>query len=171
MRSSSRKVGLRDECLNQHWFLSLDEARAVAEAWRDDYNRVRPHGALGNQTPFEFARPCMANNPTGTKLGAASHTQVLSLEVVPFKGGRSRGCFPMATNSGDGGNTDQMTSPAKGFGSGASTAYEPPAASSMSGSRPRSCHPWQRSRITPMSASGLRDKSSTMSARDFVPPA
>ena len=28
---------LRDECLNQHWFLSLDEARAVTEAWRDDY--------------------------------------------------------------------------------------------------------------------------------------
>ena len=48
---------LRDECLNQHWFLSLDEARAVTEAWRDDYNRVRPHGALGNQTPYEFARP------------------------------------------------------------------------------------------------------------------
>ena len=48
---------LRDECLNQHWFLSLDEAQAVTEAWRDDYNRVRPHGALGNQTPFEFARP------------------------------------------------------------------------------------------------------------------
>ena len=48
---------LRDECLNQHWFLSLDEARAVTEAWRDDSNRVGPHGALGNQTPFEFARP------------------------------------------------------------------------------------------------------------------
>jgi putative transposase len=48
---------LRDECLNQHWFLSLDEARAVTEAWREDYNRVRPHGALGNQTPSEFARP------------------------------------------------------------------------------------------------------------------
>ena len=47
---------LRDECLNQHWFLSLDEARAVTEAWREDYNRVRPHGALGNRTPSEFAR-------------------------------------------------------------------------------------------------------------------
>ena len=46
---------LRDECLNQQWFLSLDEARAVTEAWKDDYNRVRPHGTLGNQTPFEFA--------------------------------------------------------------------------------------------------------------------
>jgi putative transposase len=48
---------LRDECLNQHWFLSLDEARAVTEAWREDYNRVRPHGTLGNRTPSEFARP------------------------------------------------------------------------------------------------------------------
>jgi len=48
---------LRDECLNQDWFLSLDEARAVTEAWREDYNRVRPHGALGNQTPSELAGP------------------------------------------------------------------------------------------------------------------
>jgi putative transposase len=73
---------LRDECLNQHWCVSLDEAQAVTQAWREDYKRVRPHGALGNQTPSEFARPvaghahlrsCMANNPAGTKLGAASH--------------------------------------------------------------------------------------------------
>ena len=34
-------------------------------------------------------RPCMANNPAGTKLGAASHPQILSLGVVPVKGGRS----------------------------------------------------------------------------------
>ena len=34
-------------------------------------------------------RPCMANNSAGTKLGAASHSQILSLGVVPFKGGRS----------------------------------------------------------------------------------
>ena len=47
---------LHVECLNRHWFLSLDEARAVTEAWRDDYNRVRTHGALGNRTPSEFAR-------------------------------------------------------------------------------------------------------------------
>jgi len=48
---------LRDECLNQHWFLSLDEAQALTEARREDYNRVRPPGALGNRTPSEFARP------------------------------------------------------------------------------------------------------------------
>ena len=77
---------LRDECLNQHWFLSLDEARAVAEAWRDDYNRVRPHGALGNQTPFEFAR---LNTRLVPSWGQRQPPQILSLGLVPFKGGRS----------------------------------------------------------------------------------
>jgi len=47
---------LRDECMNQHWFMSLDEPRAVIQASREDYNRVRPHGALGRRTPSQFAR-------------------------------------------------------------------------------------------------------------------
>jgi putative transposase len=47
---------LRDECLNIHWFASLAEARAVVEAWRQDYNESRPHMALGNRTPAAFAR-------------------------------------------------------------------------------------------------------------------
>jgi putative transposase len=46
----------REECLNQHYFIILEEARATAEAWRADYNEVRPHGALGNLAPGEFAR-------------------------------------------------------------------------------------------------------------------
>lgn len=46
---------LRDECLNQHWFLSLDDARAMIETWREDYNTVRPHNALGDQSPCAFA--------------------------------------------------------------------------------------------------------------------
>lgn len=45
---------LRAECLDQHWFASLEEARQVIEAWRIDYNEVRPHTALGNQTPLAF---------------------------------------------------------------------------------------------------------------------
>jgi transposase InsO family protein len=45
----------RDECLNQHWFLDLDDARTTIEAWRIDYNEVRPHSALGNRTPTEYA--------------------------------------------------------------------------------------------------------------------
>ncbi len=47
---------LRDECLNEHVFLTLAEARATIEAWRDDYNCRRPHSSLGALTPIEFAR-------------------------------------------------------------------------------------------------------------------
>jgi putative transposase len=57
VREARPPTGQTNESWNQHWFLSLDEARAVTEAWREDYNRVRPHGALGNRTPSEFARP------------------------------------------------------------------------------------------------------------------
>jgi len=47
---------LRDECLNTNAFLSLDDARQKVEAWRRDYNACRPHSAIGNLTPEEFAR-------------------------------------------------------------------------------------------------------------------
>lgn len=46
----------RDECLNEHWFLSLAHARDVIEAWRVEYNTERPHSSLGNLTPQEFAK-------------------------------------------------------------------------------------------------------------------
>jgi putative transposase len=46
---------LRDECLNEHVFSSLAEARRIIEAWRIDYNTVRPHSSLGYLTPEEFA--------------------------------------------------------------------------------------------------------------------
>jgi putative transposase len=45
---------MRDECLNEHWFGTLAEARQTIEAWRRDYNEVRPHSSLGNRTPLEF---------------------------------------------------------------------------------------------------------------------
>jgi putative transposase len=44
----------REDCLNLHWFLSLRDARQVIEGWRKDYNLVRPHGSLRDQTPAEF---------------------------------------------------------------------------------------------------------------------
>jgi putative transposase len=44
----------RAECLDQHWFASLEEARHIIEAWRIDYNEVRPHTALDNQTPAAY---------------------------------------------------------------------------------------------------------------------
>jgi putative transposase len=46
----------RDECLNENTFDSLGEAREEIERWRHDYNTDRPHQALENRTPEEFAR-------------------------------------------------------------------------------------------------------------------
>jgi putative transposase len=47
---------LRQECLNENWFLSLADAQEKVEAWRRDYNGDRPHSSLGNLTPEEFAQ-------------------------------------------------------------------------------------------------------------------
>ena len=47
---------LRAECSNQDWLLPLADARDKIEAWRQDYNRVRPHSSLDNLTPQAFAR-------------------------------------------------------------------------------------------------------------------
>jgi putative transposase len=44
----------RQECLDQNWFASLDEARTLIEAWRQDYNIVRPHGSLDHLTPTAY---------------------------------------------------------------------------------------------------------------------
>ena len=45
----------RDECLNCHWFTSLEDAKVTIELWRKDYNETRPHRALNNLMPLEFA--------------------------------------------------------------------------------------------------------------------
>ena len=56
----------RDECLNAHWFLSMAHARQTIEHWRNDYNTVRPHSALGGQAPEEFARAFTTNGESRT---------------------------------------------------------------------------------------------------------
>jgi putative transposase len=45
----------RQECLNEHWFMSLSDAREKIEAWRQEYNRGRPHSALGYCTTEGYA--------------------------------------------------------------------------------------------------------------------
>jgi transposase InsO family protein len=47
---------LRDECLNEHWFMSLAHARALIESWRREYNEERPKRSLGGLTPTQFAK-------------------------------------------------------------------------------------------------------------------
>lgn len=46
----------RQECLNEHWFMSLEDAKTKIEAWRTHYNEERPHSSLGWQTPSQVAR-------------------------------------------------------------------------------------------------------------------
>ena len=52
---------LRAECLDAHWFDDLAEARQRIESWRIEYNASRPHRALGERTPNEFAREIAAS--------------------------------------------------------------------------------------------------------------
>ena len=55
---------LRDECLNEHWFVSLAHARAVIEAWRREYNEERPKKSLGGLTPSAYARQLAGKSAT-----------------------------------------------------------------------------------------------------------
>ncbi len=45
---------VRRECLSQHYFSSIIDARVELDAWRDEYNNRRPHGSLGQRTPAQF---------------------------------------------------------------------------------------------------------------------
>jgi putative transposase len=60
----------RDECLNEHWFASVAEARTLVEAWRIDYNTLRPHSALHGATPEQFANSLCGRSPAQTPVRA-----------------------------------------------------------------------------------------------------
>ena len=45
----------RDECLNEQWFQTLQQARTAIAEWRRDFNEVRPHSSLGRIPPARFA--------------------------------------------------------------------------------------------------------------------
>lgn len=51
----------RGECLDAHWFMALTEAQRIVETWRREYNESRPHRALGERTPHEFASAIAAS--------------------------------------------------------------------------------------------------------------
>ena len=63
----------RQECLNEHWFLSLEDAQEKVETWRLEYNRKRPHSSLENMPPAEFAARCMA--PASATLRPPPYTE------------------------------------------------------------------------------------------------
>ncbi len=53
----------RAECLNTHWFMSLDDAHQKMEEWRRDYNEVRPHSAIGYKPPVSLINSSSAYSP------------------------------------------------------------------------------------------------------------
>jgi putative transposase len=71
----------RDECLNQSWHTSLEDARQIIEAWRKDYNTVRPHSSLGYRTPKEYAariaaRPASPPTPVVSITSVEAQTEM-----------------------------------------------------------------------------------------------
>ena len=76
---------LRDECLNQHWFRDVEEARQLTEEYRQDYNQQRPHSALGNWTPEEFVRRVAGAAPLGGREGGESGNGIpqVNQETMP----------------------------------------------------------------------------------------
>lgn len=58
---------LRDECLNEHWFVSLAHAKVIIEAWRREYNEERPKKSLGGLTPSAYAQKLATKSVILTK--------------------------------------------------------------------------------------------------------
>jgi putative transposase len=64
----------RDECLNEHWFITMSQARRIIEAWRVEYNTERPHSSLGDLTPEEFAASNLSRTEKTLSLTADSNS-------------------------------------------------------------------------------------------------
>lgn len=76
----------RDECLNEHLFDSLDSARKIIEAWRIDYNTVRPHTSLGGLSPHVFMRRLRRRRPGSSELrGSSTHRALTSPSTTTRK--------------------------------------------------------------------------------------
>jgi len=69
----------RDECLNQNWFVSLEDARRTVAAWKKEYNEVREHGSLNELTPNEFALRWRRNPAASLRVDTLS-------SILPLKG-------------------------------------------------------------------------------------
>lgn len=93
---------LRRECLSLHWFASLQEAQMLLNDWRADYNNVRPHSSLANDTPAEYAKTA-----TGGKLHPEPlATEKLALQLDSVRGGPSSTPKCVTEWTGFGGKTN-----------------------------------------------------------------
>jgi putative transposase len=62
----------RDECLNEHWFVNVADAKTIIETWRVDYSAVRPHGSLGQLTTAAYAAAACADPKPGCEVCSAA---------------------------------------------------------------------------------------------------
>ena len=76
---------LRDECLNEHVFLTLAEARQIIEMWRQDFNRNRPHSSLNYLAPEEFAarHRQQRSEPAARTAGPANQMLAGAVQCAP----------------------------------------------------------------------------------------
>jgi putative transposase len=76
---------LRDECLNEHVFLTLAEARQIIELWRQDFNRNRPHSSLNYLAPEEFAarNRQQRSEPAARTAGPANQMLAGAVQCAP----------------------------------------------------------------------------------------
>jgi putative transposase len=79
---------LRDECLNEHWFTTVPEARSIIEVWRQDYNQERPHSALdkteqhrSSQQEIAAKTPGRIHVPSVSRSGGGSISQASALHT------------------------------------------------------------------------------------------
>ncbi|NNX83489.1 transposase [Roseobacter sp. HKCCD8419] len=76
---------LKTECLNEHIFGNLAEARKTIENWRIDYNTQRPHTSLGGLAPAVYANLNRATRPASLELRKGSAQQALTATISTEK--------------------------------------------------------------------------------------
>ncbi|WP_250148358.1 integrase core domain-containing protein [Halomonas jincaotanensis] len=75
----------RDGCLNQHWFLSLTDARHEIDQWRAHYNHVSPHSSLGYMPPIAYAQRCAQRNSFSHCEWTKNRGKVIRTCICPTK--------------------------------------------------------------------------------------
>jgi putative transposase len=89
----------RQECLNEHWFLSLEDAKEKIEAWRGHYNEQRPHSSLGYLSPLECLSGALPPTPRSLTPPGATESKkerqgLLTPASPPAPPPRRSGCSP-----------------------------------------------------------------------------
>ncbi len=80
----------REECLDQHHFVSIDDARALIESWREDYNSIRPHTSLRGLSPEDFLHRVSSGSPSDTRSSGADAQHQLTINTTtPELAGRT----------------------------------------------------------------------------------